>query len=366
MALRRLDLRIVLDIAKKFPNLKLLRCKLGGDEWRKDFAHNALKSITREWIGPRRDSRHDFGTGLDGLKDALPLLKHVHLDFLYPSHWVEYIDQRSALPNLTSPAPYDPFSSSLRLLSYQLRTMSLRVVADKTLFWPLDGTNPVWPNLETLSVMFHMSSPSGSWYFHGLPGAGATQGYEVTPDRLYPPLAASSQDYEDDDVAGEQYWCYDDRVDVMFRTYPSGEITPLLSSFAKAAASMPSLKEYILWSPLNIQSLPTSDAYEDFDTAQVTNFPNEELAWGIAYARPGIQAFRCHPGENNADRRQIWWRVGKWRPDAEFHSLFKDIGVGRYGNELLEYWEDEYAGQGLDRRDYFNCWEWARWEVDPE
>lgn len=53
VALRKLDLRIILDIAKKFRNLKLLRCKLGGDEWRKDFAHNALKAISREWIGPR-------------------------------------------------------------------------------------------------------------------------------------------------------------------------------------------------------------------------------------------------------------------------------------------------------------------------
>lgn len=61
------------------------------------------------------------------MEDALTVLQHVHLDFLYPYIRVEYIDQRSALPNLLSPAPYDPFSSSLRLLSYQLRTMSLRV-----------------------------------------------------------------------------------------------------------------------------------------------------------------------------------------------------------------------------------------------
>lgn len=44
----------------------------------------------------------------------------------------------------------------------------------------------------------------------------------------------------------------------------------------------------------------------------------------------------------------------------------KKIGVGRYGNELLEYWEDDYAGQGLDRRDLFESWERARWTVDPE
>jgi hypothetical protein len=98
----------------------------------------------------------------------------------------------------------------------------------------------------------------------------------------------------------------------------------------------------------------------------VTNFPDEELAWGIAYAKPGVQAFTSHPGENSADRRQIWWRVAKWRPDAELHNLFRSIGVEKYGNELLEYWEDDYAGQGLDRRDTFESWEQARWAIDPE
>ncbi|KAF9700875.1 hypothetical protein EKO04_001095 [Ascochyta lentis] len=204
VALRKPDLRLLLEIAKKFRNLRLLQCKFGDDEWRKGFAHTALKTFTREWIGPRRDSRHDFGKGLEDIKEASPLLQRVNLDLLYPFNWVECIDQRLALPYLTSPAPYDPFSSNLRLLLYQLRTMSLRVVADKTLLWPLDGTAPLWANLETLSVLFHMSTPSGSWYFSGLPGVGATQEYEVIPDRPCLPLAPTSQDYEDDDIAGDQ------------------------------------------------------------------------------------------------------------------------------------------------------------------
>lgn len=97
------------------------------------------------------------------------------LRFIYPICKSDWIDQRLAMPNLVKPEIYDPFSTSLRLLSYQLRTMSIRVVADETLFWTADNSTSSWPNLKSINVMFHVATPSGTWHFQGLPNVGSTR-----------------------------------------------------------------------------------------------------------------------------------------------------------------------------------------------
>jgi hypothetical protein len=66
-------------------------------------------------------------------------LRHARLDFLYPRSHIQYIDQRMPMPELMDPSLCDPFSTSIRIFSQQLRTMYLSVVADATLFWPGDG-----------------------------------------------------------------------------------------------------------------------------------------------------------------------------------------------------------------------------------
>jgi hypothetical protein len=102
------------------------------------------------------------------------------------------------MPNLTTRTIYDPFSSSFRLLSYQLWIMQLRVVVDETLFWPTNGGTPSRPNLNSIHVVLCMSTPTGSWYFRKLPGLGvvaATKGYDVMVDSC-PPLVDTDQDEE--------------------------------------------------------------------------------------------------------------------------------------------------------------------------
>ena len=163
---RKPDLRIILDIAARLSDLRVLKCNTGGDEWIRGFDVEEASNSTQDWPGPRRDARHDFARAIEA--GQLPDLSHANLDFIYPIRKADWVDQRLQMPNLVKPAIYDPFSSSLRLLSYQLRTMKLRVVADETLFWPADGSTPSWPNLESLSVMFHPVSPTGAWYFEGL------------------------------------------------------------------------------------------------------------------------------------------------------------------------------------------------------
>jgi hypothetical protein len=346
-ALQKIDLRILLDLLDKLPNLDFLHCMIGGDEWHGSFDDEGLRNVTRDYAGPRRDSRHDFGKTLD--KIARPCLRHVELDFLYPLDHVKQIDQRQTLPNLVKPAAFDPFSTSLRLLSYQLRSMKLCVVADETLFWPTEGngSTPAWPNLEDINVMFHMSTPSGSWYFEGLPGVGSTEGFDVT-ENAYPPLTTTEDDLDDFGIPPDENWNDHIRI-VQFRVSPNEKLlVPFLTAFARAAGNMPCLKSAELWSPLDLDLSLLEDEYKGFDTSQVSNLSDVGLAWGVAYKKPGMRAFDIEPGQDFCTSRQLWWRVARWRPPTELHDLFRRIGKDQYGDEMIEYWGSNLAGEGLN------------------
>jgi hypothetical protein len=105
-SLRKLDLRMLVDIAKKLPNLGKLRCKAGGDEWPNGLKMEAARAMTNDWEGPRRDSRHDFSKALSTI--SLPKLQHAHLDFIHPLSYTDWIDHRHAMPNLTAPSIQSP------------------------------------------------------------------------------------------------------------------------------------------------------------------------------------------------------------------------------------------------------------------
>jgi hypothetical protein len=83
----------------------------------------------------------------------------------------------------------------------------------------------------------------------------------------------------------------------------------------------------------------------------------EYLAWGLAYyTRTRSEAFAQNPGEIRCEARQIWWKVGQWRPNPELHSLFQQIGRCKHGEALKEYWDDDEFGQELGWRGYFEHW----------
>lgn len=104
-----------------------------------------VRDFTRDWEGPRRDSRHEFGQKL--ASSAVPSLQGLDLDFMFPITASKYIDQREPMPNLVSPAKYDIFSTNLRFFSQNLRKVSIRGILDETLSWTQspESVLPLWP-----------------------------------------------------------------------------------------------------------------------------------------------------------------------------------------------------------------------------
>lgn len=350
--LRKLDLRVLLDIADKLPNLNILKCSIGGDEWAHGLKSEDARYTTQDWAGPRRDSRHDFANAYNSI--TLPKLRHARLDFIYPLESVDMIDQRLAMPDLTRSIGHDTFSTSLRLLSCQLSTMILRVVADGSLFWPTYGAQPVWPNLEKLSIMFYIASPCGSWYFQGLFQEGEHEGFEVTSES-YPPLETTEED-EETELDFEEFNWDEQLTWAQYRVVPNDEtLVPFLSAFARAAASMPALKQAALWAPLQFHN--AWEEYNELDANTVSKFTEDRLAWGLKYVSPHTRAFPNDPREDFSPFRQMWWHVAKWRPDAILLGLFRRIGWVEHGMDMVMHWEDPWCESGLVTRDYFEAWE---------
>ncbi|KAJ8115789.1 hypothetical protein OPT61_g2644 [Boeremia exigua] len=358
----RIDLRVIVDLASRCPNLEYLRCKVGADEWT-NRADEALEHYKHNHRGPSRDTRDEFSRAVCDIK--LPAsLQQVQLDFINDISSATS-EQCRTPPNLVEPNTHDTFSSSLSLLSTNLTKLELRVMADKTLFWPHDGaTTPTWPNLESLNVMFHIAAPSGSWYFQGPPEAKVFEKYSSPQhEPEYPPLQDSEEDgWHDRDSHPEQ------NVPT-FRVIPVDQtILPFLASFARAAANMPKLIEAMLWAPLSLQTdvetghdsddsgdEPENESGADnnqIDRSAFALYPDDSLAWGIAYIAPGQLAF--DGGESDSSGRQLWWRVGHWRPGQELRELFRRIGQAQWGPQVIEHWTDSRYGDGLVAREWFS------------
>ncbi|KAJ4351411.1 uncharacterized protein N0V89_006753 [Didymosphaeria variabile] len=306
-----------------------------------------------DYLGCRRDTRIDFATA--ARSTSLPAsLKQVQLDFINDID-ASLQEQNKQLPNLVGSMASDPFSSSLRLLSYSLSRMDLHVVADKSLFWPSgDDFPPSWPNLEFLTVLFHICSPSGEWYFQGPEDEDDDDDDDDVSDQIaeddpYPPF--------EDDIEEKEEWCYRDGVDTpepedTFRVVPREEqLVPFLEAFAQAAASMPRLLEAWLWAPMRFHP---SD-WEEYDGDTMDQYSENICGWGLKYDAPGadVPGACSTEGMTLTTARRIKWRVGSWRPDANLHQSFRSIGENYYGPHLEETWHDTGQAVTLPRRDWF-------------
>jgi hypothetical protein len=387
----KLEYRILIDLACRLPNLEHLECHMGQDEWNPSYPEEPASLFKHEYDGPRRDARYNFGEAFTSTADVLKSLQSMELDFLCREVMTraESINHWKAQPNLVGPLSKDPFSSSLRIMSYHVTEMAIRAQIDDTLFWPGDGfETPHWPNLQYFFLMFHMVSPSGAWYFEGPKGEGRDlTGYDVNKDS-YPPLGTTGggktdeddEDEEDEDEEDEDdednehdedeedVDChevtkddpiFDDDGSFSFRISPNENVmVPFLTSFAKAAIHMPKLRRYVLWSPLkwDVDGNDSADpAFDYYEPPGASYNYRDCLAWGLAYYAPNEgRPFDINRGENNSKSRQLWWKVGEWRPSKELHDSFQRIGRREHGEDMKEYCDDEEFGQGLVHRGYFD------------
>lgn len=355
----KLDLRVIIDLASSLPNLAYLGCKLGVDEWT-DSRDAVLEHFQLDYFGCRRDTRNDFATALQST--TLPEnLSEVQLDFINTLD-ASLQEQCKNMPNLVGSMGFDPFSSSLRLLSYSLRTLELHVVADKTLFWPGGNASPpTWPNLVLFSVLFHICSPGGDWYFESPLGEIDDDGDDdedddeddeedeedqIAEEPAYPP-------FEDDAVEKEE-WCFRGRVDTpepecMFRVVPNNEhLVPFLAAFARAAVEMPKLLQAWLWAPVNI-NIEAENRREEYHEDTMNQYDEKWAGWGLTYDAPGSIGSQ----RGSLTSRRIRWRVGSWRPSVELHQSFQKIGENRHGSSLLETWHDHDDTGILPSRGWF-------------
>ena len=357
-SLRSLDLRILVDLADKLPNLRKLICRVGGEDWVSyvNWAVYPANQYRHVFEGPKRDSRHSFANLAPKLQSKG--LRDLDLDFLSPMYVINWTDQRKSMPNLVASASYDLFSTALRILSYPLRRLKLLGVFDDTLFCSrnLREDPPDWPNLEILNVAFHPVSPTGAWYFRGLEPESFESGFEVTSAH-YPPYETSSADQANHDDHDFTYINWAETASAQFRAIPNDQlIEPLLSSFARATKNMPSLKAANLWSPLQSMGDDVGGAYENIfrESEDSERYINSILGWGVIYSAPGFGMDLCQSLQSGpSTKRQLWWKVAKWRPTPALREMFQSIGNSAHQSELIEYWKDTSDWTDLEDRHIF-------------
>jgi hypothetical protein len=358
-AFMKLDYRTMVDLVAKMPNLESLFCYIGADETTPLYNNEPARSFVWEFDDLRRDTRHGLLEAVQSLR--MPdSLRSVHLDFF--SEWqyaATHLHHYKAQPNFVKPAITDPFSHGLRLLSRNLRRLTLTAQIDENLFQSEDGSVPIWPNLEELFIKFYMTTPSGNWYFEGPRGEGRDLPSYDIPTSSYP------HDYLQDCDDDERRRSFETSAVYMFRISPNEQVLrPFLAGFAKALTNMPNLRHTALWTPLDLETNGYSDDDEgdaggDDNTAfDYYNLPDSwvkgEMAWGLQYCAPGEMGVVDQNPRRISESRQIRWSVGEWRPDPELHGMFQQIGREQHGEALEESWDDDKFGHGLVVRwDFF-------------
>lgn len=265
-----------------------------------------------------------------------------------------YMDQNMLWNHSWQPADlrptgttFDPLCRTIREATAEceaLTSLYIRGTLDARLPWPTpDPTTivrPFWQNLEHLNVHFHMTTPSGTWYFRAQSRSqNPVQSIPAPSNTQVPPGYGSSE--EDDIVAALQYSDLENTMlsgypPSVFRLVPNEELlAPLIGAFAQACLQIPSLK---------VASLSTTIAVPLEFEGRRTYTPSE---WGIWFAAPGASfhwqlqlepAFRDDMGQ-----RRLVFDTKHWQPDEHLCNLLRGIGRERYGEELVEkhvdYWD---------------------------
>ncbi|KAF2996891.1 hypothetical protein E8E13_005326 [Curvularia kusanoi] len=126
---------------------------------------------------------------------------------------------------------------------------------------------------------------------------------------MYPPLSSSESDDDWDMEKGDNGLHRWEGIAASFRVRPiEATLTPFLLAFTKAAQTMSRLRRAMLWTTITWAADDEGDAYGDssnFDAAAEISIRHDApLAWGIAFAQAGEQAFDTQPGVSFASGRQ--------------------------------------------------------------
>jgi len=277
---RRFAPRFAAELVSRMPSLECIWFNL-------EEAALDLEGAARVDIHERCAQRWRFAEILASA--TWPALDDVYIKFSASELLVATCNATASL--LPPSATFDPFSASLRVLSYNLTNMDLSGTFDATLFWPLeeelvvDPSATAWPNMKSFCIRFDMVAPNGEWYF---PGA------------LVPTL----------DVFNK-HW-------VECKGPPHDErLVPLLVAFAKALMKMPKLTFAYLACPLK----DAKGFYYHFN---------------IAYYSPGGEAIGAIEGIDDTSARRVYYEVGEWRPSAELERLLGEVGATEHGGVVSQ------------------------------
>lgn len=162
--MRPVDLRTILDLISRLPNLEELYCTYLFERFLTSYDDDVIQQYARIWEGPWRDTRHDFAKAVEDSQQVVTqkhppwaTLKKLDLCFWGADRRGGCADQKLPLPNLVHLQTHDPLSSALRVISQSLTELALQVIADSTIFWAPstaepDSIPPSWPNLKRCRV----------------------------------------------------------------------------------------------------------------------------------------------------------------------------------------------------------------------
>ncbi|KAE9369303.1 hypothetical protein N431DRAFT_560164 [Stipitochalara longipes BDJ] len=350
---RKLAPQTFVEIAAKLPNLR----KIWGELADSESAYPAL----------RRRYRNDLVYAIESLSFPASI-KHLSLTL---QHW-GHMDQAWQPTSLLHPgASHDSLSGTVwRATCHQniLNTLYIKGVVDTSLLWPgsvgqipaPDPKSPVlvkpfWQNLKSLTIHFHITSPSGDWYFHAPrngPGSvfDSSVASKAESDIAMPPGYGSSEKQDSDASLRysfvDELWNSGNAIARVFRLVPNEPVlVPLIESFARACLQIPNLENATLATELREPIEIDSETH---------HFPSE---WGIYFAAPanrsGYPVYEeySYPGEDLTVPR-LTFNTRKWRLDEDLRILLRGIGgyMDRLDEKYLDLWETVEKQPNAERR----------------
>lgn len=245
---------------------------------------------------------------------------------------------------------HDPLCTAIRdstAESKALTSLYVRGTLDASLLWPMPSpvtVRPFWQNLEHLNIQFHMTTPSGAWYFRA-PGNPQNPNSPIhrPPNAQMPP--GYGADEEDDIAAAQQYSESENSIlsgnrPSVSRLVPNEELlNPLIEAFARACLQISTLKTASLNSTIAVPF--------EFDGRRTST----RSEWGVWFAVPCASFPWRHLLEpafqDDTQNRRLIFDTKHWQPNEHISNLLREIGRERYGTELVERHVDSGETQGV-------------------